>query len=280
MTMLILDARLTAEKRLRQAGLDSAKAEALQILEFVTELERTELLLSKDELTEAQLKKLLSILKRRKKREPLQHILGYSYFYGLKLEVSPNALIPRPETERLVELALEKLLPIREPTVLDVATGSGAVALALKQERPDAIVWASDISPNALRLAKENAARHELAVTFFEADLLRTKPASIEFGKLDLLVANLPYLPLSDKEILSPELAYDPDLALYAGKDGLDLYKRLEPAAFKHLKKGAVCLLELDPRNVGQALATASEWRAKRIYKDLNELERFLLLKR
>ena len=278
--MLILDARLTAEKRLRQAGLDSAKAEALQILEFVTELERTELLLSKDELTEAQLKKLLSILKRRKKREPLQHILGYSYFYGLKLEVSPNALIPRPETERLVELALEKLLPIREPTVLDVATGSGAVALALKQERPDAIVWASDISPNALRLAKENAARHELAVTFFEADLLRTKPASIEFGKLDLLVANLPYLPLSDKEILSPELAYDPDLALYAGKDGLDLYKRLEPAAFKHLKKGAVCLLELDPRNVGQALATASEWRAKRIYKDLNELERFLLLKR
>jgi release factor glutamine methyltransferase len=182
--MTLLEARRMLEHSLRNAGIESPEAEARWMLEHLF------LITSKSnehdnkfqqggfsplptvnvEINAEQLELLNQWLERRSKREPLQHILGVAPFYGLELAVNSNALIPRPETERLVELVLQAIKPLRSPKILDVSTGSGAIALAIKHERPDAIVMASDISPNALDVAKQNAEKYNLHVVWLESD--------------------------------------------------------------------------------------------------------------
>lgn len=189
-------------------------------------------------------------------------------------------LVPRPETERLVALGLETIRTVSEPNILDVGTGSGAVALALKAERPDAAVWATDLSEPALLVAARNAERLGLGVTFFQADLLDDPTAQTFAGRADLLVANLPYLPEADAAWLSPEVQRDPASALFSGRDGLGHARRLLEGASTLLKPGAVCLLELDPRNVRQAETEVSGWAEVEVLPDLVGRERFLKLKR
>jgi release factor glutamine methyltransferase len=160
--------------------------------------------------------------RRRVQREPIAYILGRKGFRRLELEVDPRVLIPRPETEHVVEAALGLPAGAR---VVDVGTGSGAIALALADERPDLRVVATDVSPDALAVARANAQRLGLDVEFVEGDLLD----GVE-GPIDAVVSNPPYI--DDGTRLVPEIArYEPDVALFGGADGLDVYRRLAPAA-------------------------------------------------
>jgi release factor glutamine methyltransferase len=256
--------------------MESYEAETKLILEALG-FSSLEVLINQTlELSPAQQTQLKIWTHRRSTREPLQHILGYAYFYGLKLSVTPDVLIPRPETETLVELALECVKNISRPRILDVATGSGAIAIALKHERPDAVLMATDISAQALDVAKQNAEQHNLELTFIEADLF-DHPEVKQFAEgAHVIVANLPYLPLSDKSTVSPEVLHDPSLALYSGHDGLELFKRFI-AACKTLANPTI-LLELDPRNIKAAHAYSKAWSTRLVLPDLSGRERFLQL--
>ncbi len=275
------EALARATERLARAGIESAPSEAFSLLGHLLDSSRGDLLLARAQpLGTEQLLRLEGWLSRREQREPLQHILGVAHFYGLELRVTPQVLIPRPETERLVEVALERLHRVLRPVVLDVGTGSGAVALALKAERPDAVVIATDVSEAALKVACENAERLGLKVDFALSDLLTAPEVDAVARRAHLIVSNPPYLPEGDRERVSPEVRADPEGALYAGADGLDLFRRLERQAHGLLKPGAALLLELDPRNVADALETAGEWKAKEIHADLLGRARFLCLER
>lgn len=244
-------------------------------------LSRSELLLNRARpLAPEQEARLREWLERRLRREPLQHILGVAHFYGLELKVTPEVLVPRPETERLVELGLEVLHSVKAPKVLDVGTGSGAIALAIKHERPDAEVYATDISARAVDLAGENADRLGLDLRLADADLLEDAMVADLARQLDLLISNPPYLPQSDLETVSPEVRADPAEALYSGPEGLEHFRRLERQAFTLLRPGAAFLVELDPRNVDLAFEFSAAWSLRRVETDLAGRRRFLNLRR
>lgn len=230
-----------------------------------------------DPLSEDAAERLELMVQRRLQREPLQLITGTAHFWGLGLHTAPGVLIPRPETERLVELALSRLAGRSSPRVLDVGTGSGAIALALKHERPDATVAATDVSAAALSLAGRNAAQLGLELELLQADLL-TGAAADRAAAADLVISNPPYLPAADAGAVSPEVRHDPVTALYAGADGLDLYRQLLKQAAELLKPDAWLLIELDPRNVHAAAEAARDWSIVRVEADLAGRERFLQL--
>ncbi len=198
----------------------------------------------REPLPEATWEKALRLAERRARGEPLQLLLGQTEFFGLALRLSPGVLIPRSETEGLVERALRFLEGRPAPVVLDVGTGTGAIALAIKARRPDARVFASDISTAALELARANARQLGLEVTFIHA------PLTAGLTGLDLVVANPPYLPERDRETAPPELGFEPETALFAGEEGLDVARPLAEEALRALRPGGGLLLELDPRNV------------------------------
>jgi len=265
--------RLTLTRRLAAAGIDSPQPEARALLGQVLGLDWAGLVLAADRVpTSDEVAQLEALVLRRLAREPLQHLLGETEWGGLLLNVSPAALIPRPETEVLLSLALEVLAGQVGPQVLDVGTGSGALALALKAARPDASVTATDVSADALALARQNARRSELDVQFLPSDLLDAVG-----GPFRLIVSNPPYLPDADRESAQPEVRHDPELALYGGPDGLTLARRLALQAPAHLEAGGALLLELDPRNV-EVLAGEMRlcgWSVE-VHADLTGRQRFL----
>lgn len=275
--MNVAEALEQATLTLKEAGLEQPQRQASALLEELLGVSRSSLLLNRTRtLTSDELGRLELWLSRRAAREPLQHIAGIAHFYGLTLSVGPDVLVPRPETERLVELGLETIQHVAEPKVLDIGTGSGAVGLAVKAERPDATVWATDVSAVALEVAAKNAQRLGLSVTFVQADLLGEATVQAFAQRADLLIANLPYLPEADAAWLSPEVQRDPPSALFSGTDGLGHARRLFEQASALLKPGAVGLLELDSRNVRQAEAESNTWAEVRVLTDLVGRERFL----
>lgn len=279
--MTVLEAHIWLIESLADLGITSPEVEADLLLGGLLSMTRSDLFIVRQQPLTAEQERTLAVwLERRASREPLQHILGVAHFYGLELSVTEDVLIPRPETERLVELALEMLRYVDTPKLLDVGTGSGAIALALKLERSDALVVASDVSAAALKIAAANAARHGLEVRLVMSDLLGAPEVRAFAETVDLLVANLPYLPEGDRAWVSAEVRRDPELALYSGHDGLEHVRRLERQAHGLLKKGAVGLFELDPRNVFQAQREASGWTASAVLPDLVGRERFLRLER
>lgn len=279
--MTVTEALRVTRARLEAAGIESAEAEAWTLLGHSLGVSRSELLLSRARLLSAAEHQALDLLlSRRERREPLQHILGVAHFYGLTLRVTPATLIPRPETETLVELGLNLLTGKLQPQVLDVGTGSGAIALAFKAERPDALVWATDLAPAALAVAEANAQRLALEVHFVTSDLLLEPSVGAFAQRADLLVSNPPYLPQSDARWLSPEVQRDPPAALFSGADGLAHFRQLTAQAFSRLEAGAVCLLELDPRNVALAQRESARWSQVSVHNDLLGRARFLRLTR
>lgn len=186
------------------------------------------------------------MVERRVQGEPLQHILGHTTFYGLRLQVSPAVMVPRPETEHVVDRALACIEETEEPRVLDVGTGSGCIALALKHERPDAIVAACDVSPEALDVAQTNARALQLDVQFLEADVLADEKPDNVPGHLDLLVSNPPYIPNEEADSLPPVVReYDPDVSLFAGEDPLRFYRALVEWARAFCTPGASVVFEI-----------------------------------
>lgn len=267
-----------ARQVLEQSGIDAAGAEArILVAGLLGESPEAFFARFSQPLPEGFAPRLRSALRRRARREPLQYILGETEFFGLPLRVRPGVLIPRPETEGLVALARDTLIAMDgAPKVLDVGTGSGAIALALKTLFPDAAVFATDTSAQALAQAKENADRLGLSITFIRA------PLTADLKDLDLIVSNPPYLPETFAQSAPPELAFEPAEALFAGRDGLSVARPLARQAFTALRPGGWLVLELDPSNIG-ALAndlTALGFDRVQILPDLAGRQRYLLGRR
>jgi release factor glutamine methyltransferase len=205
----------------------------------------------RDPLAPGQVGACESLLARRRAGEPVAYLVGGREFFGLDLRVTPAVLIPRPETELLVELALAELARVareRTPRVLDLATGSGAVAIAIAVHAPRAHVFASDLSPQALAIAVDNAARHRARVDFRQGDWF----APFAGESFALVVANPPYVAAGDPHLAEGDLVHEPRLALVAGDDGLEAIRVIVAQADAHLEDGALLLLEH-----GQAQAKA-----------------------
>ncbi|OGY29733.1 MAG: protein-(glutamine-N5) methyltransferase, release factor-specific [Candidatus Woykebacteria bacterium RIFCSPHIGHO2_12_FULL_45_10] len=196
------------------------------------------------QLTEGQNLKFVSLLKRRKNSEPLAYILGYKEFYGLKFLVSHDVLIPRAETEDLVEAALDKIKGLTRPVVADIGTGSGCIAISIAVNNPRTKIYATDISKKALEVARKNARLHGVTdqITFLEGNLL--DPLKED---LDLIVANLPYIPEKRYHDLPTEIKeYEPKLALFSEQKPLSLYQILFSQAKKVLKPAGSIIYEVD----------------------------------
>ena len=179
--------------------------------------------------------------------EPVQYILGYSYFLGLKLKVSPAVLIPRPETELLVETVLERLKDFPSPSVIDIGTGSGAIAIAIKDKLPDSKVTAVDISKTALAMAKENAKANRVSINFLESDLF-----SSVSGTFDVLISNPPYIGIDEK--IDPLVRNnEPAGALFAPMEGLYFYEQILKQSQTHLNPDFIIALEI-PENKDEKL--------------------------
>ena len=220
-----------------------SELDAILLMSYVLRRDRAFLLAHPEaELTPEQAVQHEALLARRMRHEPMQYILGEQEFYGLRLRVTPAVLIPRPETEHLVEAVLERLQRDCELRIADVGTGSGAIALALAHALPLAQVDALDISPEALMVAAENARALGLEnrVRFLQSDLLE----AVKEQRYDCVVSNPPYV--ASGEELEPQVAlWEPHRALFAGPDGLDVYRRLLPAAAAQLGPGGLLALEL-----------------------------------
>jgi release factor glutamine methyltransferase len=234
-------------------GIDTPRLDAEVLLACALECDRLGLYLEYEKpVEEAERARFRELVRRRAdERIPVALLTGTREFWSLSLEVTPDVLVPRPETETLVASALERLPDAEaELRVLDVGTGSGAVALALAAERPKARVVATDVSAAALAVAGRNAERLGLAdrVAFAQGDLF--EPVAGE--RFDLVVSNPPYIARGEAGSLAPELRHEPESALYAGADGLEVLRRLVAEAGDHLEAGGVLVLEIDP---GQAPA-------------------------
>ncbi|MDQ7040811.1 MAG: peptide chain release factor N(5)-glutamine methyltransferase [Rhodothermus sp.] len=218
-----------AIQRLEAAGVPDARRNAEWMLCEVLGCARAQLYAYPERpVSVSQQARFAELLARRLRREPLQYVLGYVEFLGLRVEVGPGVLIPRPETEWLTERVLQAMRSVPALRVLDVGTGSGCIALAIKHHRPDADVWACDISPEALAIARRNAERLGLEVHWLKADVLNASfPAQVP-GPFTLIVSNPPYLSLHEADELPPEVRdYEPPVALYAGEDPLRFYRAL-----------------------------------------------------
>ena len=274
-TLPLLEVLRGTERYLADRGVENPRLNAEHLLAHALGLKRMELYLQFDRpLTETERAPLRDLVKRRGTREPLQHVLGTAEFHGRTFACDKRALVPRPETEQLVELALELAKAQTAPTLLDIGTGSGVIALTFALEIPSATIHATDLSPDALALSAENAARHALTdrVTFHQADLL--PPGSAKF---DLIIANLPYIPADEIAALSPEVRHDPHTALDGGPDGLDLNRRLIETAPDRLAPGGALLLEI---GLGQAdavntLLSARKFRDISVRPDYQNIPRF-----
>lgn len=267
----------TAE-RFGQEGLDSPRLDAELLLAHCLGVERVRLYMDHEKpLLPEELGRYRELVRRRLRREPVAYITGTREFWSLPLVVSDRVLVPRPETETLVEQALRIVgeLGLDAPLIVDVGTGSGAIALALASELPRARVLALDVDPAALEVAAENARRLELELTPLRGDLLDALPP--DTGPLDLVVANLPYVASAELDGLQPEVArWEPRRALDGGPDGLDPLRRLVPQAAARLGGGRALVLEVGAVQAPVATRLCAEhgFEAARVVQDLAGLDR------
>jgi release factor glutamine methyltransferase len=231
---------------------ERARRDAEALLLHVVRRERAALLARWNEVLEAEeTGPYAALIERRLEGEPMQYIFGETEFYGLPFQVTRDVLIPRPETEHLVEKALEFAAGFAAPRIVDVGAGSGAIAVALAHGLPRAIVTAIDLSSAALAVARDNAQRNGVAIRFLRGDLL----APVSGERFEIVVSNPPYVPSGDRDALAVEVReFEPSLALFAGDDGLEVYRRLIPAGFAALVPGGFLLLEI---GFGQSPAIA-----------------------
>lgn len=274
-----------AAAELRRAGVPSPLLAAEVLLLHVLERTRTWLYAHPEAtLDPEQLERYRQLVARRAAGIPTQYLTGRQEFWGLDFEVTPDVLIPRPETEHLVEVVLERLgqqraaQPLR---VVDVGTGSGCLAVALARELPQAGVWATDISRPALAVAARNAARHGVAerLRLVHADLLE----SFEERSFDVVVSNPPYVGRLQADRLPREVvAHEPAVALFAGEEGVELYPRLIAGAARVLRPGGLLVIELSDQVAGRvrALCLAELWERVAVSRDLAGIERVLAAER
>ena len=274
--MTVLEVLQATTAYFKKHDLESPRLNAEHLLAHVLRRKRIELYLEFErELAEAELAPLRELVKRRAQGEPLQHLLGTVEFCGLTFLCDKRAMIPRPETEQLVEVLKSE---VRNPKseIMDVGTGSGVIALCLAAEFPGAQILAVDISNDALTLAQENAARLNLAerVRFLKSNLLE----NVE-GVFDVIVANLPYVSTQERHTLSREVLHDPEVAVFASTRGDELVRELIAQAPSRLRPGGMLALEI---GMGQSEPLFSAL-AEKNYRDISSktdysgVTRFLL---
>ncbi|HEY2040009.1 MAG TPA: peptide chain release factor N(5)-glutamine methyltransferase [Edaphobacter sp.] len=228
---------------------ESARRDAESLIMHTVGLSQAGLLANPArELSAEELGRYRELIARRVAHEPMQYITGTQEFYGFPFRVTPAVLIPRPETEHLVEAVLERMPHDRVAHIVDIGTGSGAIALALALHLPKADVFAVDLSPAALAIAQENATALKASdrIRFVLSDLLDALPAQQKVEYFDAVVSNPPYVPSSDAAQMHPQVRdYEPASALFAGGDGFDVYRRLIPQAKQALRSGGLLALEI-----------------------------------
>ena len=267
--------RRTAADRLREAGVPSPEHDADELLAHVLGVDRGRLVLA-DDLTDAESSAYDALLTRRASREPLQHLLGVAYFRHVELAVGPGVFVPRPETELLAGWAIERALELPEPVVVDLGTGSGAIAKAVADEVPHARVHAVELDATAHAWAERN-----LAGTGVE---LRQGDMGDAFddlsGSVDVVTCNPPYIPLTAWETVAPEARdHDPHLALFSGDDGLDALRVLEARAARLLRPGGWVGAEhadVQGESAPAVFAGTGRWRDVRDHRDLSGRARYL----
>lgn len=258
-----------------------AQRDAELLLLHVLHIDRATLLAHPDRmLTAEQLAAYQAVIQRRLGSEPIQYITGEQEFFGLLLKVTPATLIPRPETEHLVEAVLERVPHDRQIDILDVGTGTGAIALALAANLPQARLTAVDLSAAALAVARENASTHYLDrhIRFFWSDLLATLPPEKQDAAFDAIVSNPPYIPETDRAELHPQVRdHEPAEALFAGTTGLDIYRRLIPQAHLALKPRGLLALEIGHGQSEALSGLLQGWQNVTLMADLQQIPRVIL---
>jgi release factor glutamine methyltransferase len=283
MRKTIREALKQATEALHNAGLEQAHLDATALLSHLLGVDRTFLIAHPEhELSDDQLVALQRLAARRRSREPLQYIVGFQEFFKLRFEVSPGVLIPRPETELIVEAALEVAAQQSSVSILDVGTGSGCLVVSLLHEQRQARAMATDISESALKLAARNSQRHQVRgrLTLVQADGLSALAREARFS---IIVSNPPYVPAGDFETLPPEVRdHEPVTALVSGLDGLDHIRALLRDAPPIVQKSGYLIFEI---GFGQQAAVEkaidrAEWRLVEIRKDLQGIPRTVVLQR
>src|SRR5882762_3151196 len=258
--------------------IESPRLNAEHLIAHVLKLSRLELYLEfETKLNETELVQLRDLVKRRGQGEPLQHLLGTVEFCGQTFLCDKRAMVPRPETEELVELLKSEVRGQKSDLrIVDVGTGSGVIAVSFAKQFPEAKIYAVDISDDALALARENAARLGLKerIQFEKGDLLENLDE-----RFDLIVANLPYISMQDRHLLAREVSHDPEVALFAGPAGDEIVRRLIEQAPSHLAPGGLLALEI---GINQAEGLSEVLRQKNYHdieskKDYAGINRFLL---
>lgn len=274
--MVLSDVLRYGEETLQNAGIADAKIDAFTLLEMASGVNRTTYLLYKDhKVNEQQFESYKRLIERRAAHEPCQYIVGKCEFMGFEFEVNPSVLIPRQDTETLVEEVL-KIMPGKS-RVLDLCTGSGAIAISLQRYRPDIYPTAVDISGEALNVAVANSRARHCIIDFVQSDLFEALDPNEKF---DVIVSNPPYVSDAEYETLMPEVKdHEPALALKAGEKGLDIYERLIREAPSYLKEGGILALEI---GCSQAEAVTKLMEAQgfveiKVVKDLAGLDRVVI---
>jgi release factor glutamine methyltransferase len=272
--MTVLEVLQSTTAYFKKRGIENPRLNAEHLIAHSLGKKRLDIYLEFErDLTEPELAPLREFVRRRAQREPLQHLLGTVEFCGKIFLCDKRALVPRPETEQLVDMA-ESRIENRESRIVDVGTGSGVIALTLADKFPKTEIVATDISEEALALARENAVRLGInRVQFIRSDLLDDVA-----GDFDLIVANLPYISRRDRDQLSPEVLCDPEIALFTGESGEEMIHRLIEDAPAHLRPGGLLALEI---GLGQADAMcrfleAKNYRDIEAKKDYADVTRFL----
>src|SRR5438874_6838373 len=273
--MTVLEVLQATTAFFKKHDIENPRLNAEHLLAHVLGRKRIELYLDFErKLTETELGPLRELVKRRSEGEPLQHLLGTVEFCGQVFLCDKRAMVPRPETEELVEL-LKSEIQDPKSEILDVGTGSGVIALSLAAEFPEARILAVDVSDDALALAQENAIRLDLSdrVQFLKSRLLETIA-----GPFDLIVANLPYISTQDRRTLSREVLHDPEVALFGGVRGDELMRELIDQAPLRLRPGGMLALEigLDQRDVLLSALAEKNYRDIRSKNDYNGVTRFI----
>ena len=277
--MTIGEAYRKASRELAEKGIPDPKEDACLILSHLMVLSPIEIRLTEAEqpLSIEQEQRLASLLLSRAQRIPLQYLLGEQWFYGRSFRVDSRVLIPRQETETLCELGVSFLneRKAKKPSVLDLCTGSGAIAITLQCECPSASVTASDLSGEALKLSGENAALYGSPIRFVQGNLW--KPLSGQ--RFDLILSNPPYIPTKDCQTLQEEVRQEPRMALDGGKDGLDFYRRIAIDGWKHLLPGGMLAMEVgdsQAKDVSELLCREEHYQKIQIHCDLYGKERIV----
>jgi release factor glutamine methyltransferase len=271
-------ARLTADR------VPSPRLNAETLLMFTLNCDRAHLYAHPErELTEEEQSRYDQVLTQRAQGVPAQYITGHQEFWGLDLIVSPAVLIPRPETEHLIETVMPLARPMKTPIIADVGTGSGAIALALAKELPDAEIHATDISPAALEIAEANGARLQLEfrtqnqheperrIYFHDTDLLRGLP----LAAFDFVVSNPPSVGESEEDTVQLEVRkFEPRTAVFAGPTGLDVIEKLIPEAYDALKPGGYLIMEISGTISQSVRALLRDWEDITLINDLQGIPR------